>query len=113
MQYTNSKPGRGETRYWAFVGHGRSPSKHFIILAEVVVEKIRWDYENDYDIYECRFVDIFADSQNSYEKGDTTIVDYPWQLQSTLQQAQALTISTLFKQGAEGFLDSTPPFVED
>lgn len=108
MQYTNSKPSRGETRYWSFIGESREGK--VILLLKVEVQDVRWDYENEYDTYECKVLEIIVDSLGDYTSGSSVIVDFPWQMQKTLNQAQTLMLYGVLEKGTEVFFSSAPPF---
>lgn len=110
MQYTNSAPSRGETRYWSFIGHGSRPANHDILVLKVKVKDIKWDYENEYDVYYCVIEEIIVDARGAYDIGDNVIVDYAWELQETLRQAQSLMLEVLFEKGVDAFFDSKAPF---
>lgn len=108
MQYTNSKPSRGETRYWSFIGESREG--RVILLLKVEVQDIRWDYENEYDTYECKVLEIVVDSLGDYTSGSSVIVDFPWQMQKTLKQAQTLLIDIPLSKGVGAFFEDAAPF---
>lgn len=109
MQYTNSNPARGEERYWSFIGV-EDAFDRVILLLKVKVDNIRWDYDNEYDTYECEVLDVVIDNRNDSTKGNTVIVDQPWQLQKTLKQAQSLLIDVIFGKGVNAFFDRKAPF---
>ena len=108
IKLINSKPSRGEIRYWAFAG--QSIQGAVIVLLKVKIDNIKWDYENEYDIYYCKALDVIVDSLGDYTKGSSVIVDYSWQMQKTEEQARLLLIHTVLTKGQQAFFYKDPPF---
>jgi hypothetical protein len=91
----------GEIRYWAF----RDPSGQFY-LEKVKCLRTTYDKENGHYIYRCELQSPVSTFRLGMKPGYNTVIDYAWQLQKTLEDAQKLLIIGTLKEA--DFLTSKP-----
>lgn len=101
MKPVDDKPGRGEIRYWVHIGYGA------IYFVKCEVLDIKWDYENEYDVFRCkRLKEIIKTTKVS----DVFTIDYAWELQPKIEQAYHLLFMGIFSDNKNFFFQEKAPF---
>ena len=104
MKLVDEKPARGETRYWAHLGYG-----DIIYLIKCEVLDIKWDYDNEYDVFKCKKLKEVVKSPPPGVSQVFT-VDFAWELQPTLEQAIHLLFMGIFSGDKDFFFRQRAPF---
>lgn len=103
--FTKEKPKtgkkNGEVRYWAF----RDATDRFY-LNKVKCLRTRYDGEAGYYVYDCELLEPVSEFRIGMKPGFKLTIDYAWQLQKTLEDAQRLLIISALKDAI--FFTSKP-----
>jgi len=86
--FTKSIPKLKEERYWTFVDYDGRPS-----IAKVKTLRRWYDKVNKATVTKVKVID---DIFGKFRKGAKIVIDYPWQLQKTLEDAMRVMIIAIF-----------------
>lgn len=94
-----------EERYWCFV----TTANTVMIMLKVRVIRRYKDKENNVYVMKCIIIETFPGIKNeAYKIGNIVRLDFPWQLQKTLEDARRVMIMGIFKARDAFFYDQPP-----
>lgn len=101
--FTKSMPELKEERYWIFIDSKGAPS-----ITKVEITRRWYDKVNKSNVIK---VNVIENIFGSFHKGMRLSIDYPWQLQKTLEDARKVMIlATLSSKGIDSFFYDQPPW---
>jgi hypothetical protein len=101
--FTKSIPELKEERYWIFIDSKGAPS-----IAKVKTIRRWYDKTSKTNITE---VDVIENIFGGFHKGMRLNIDFPWQLQKTLEDAMKVMILAIFSsRGADSFFWNEAPW---
>ncbi len=96
--YNKDVPEKDDIVYWTNV------LGYIVAIVKCKVVETEWDEDNEYEITRLNNIKNIAGKAVSH-----FIVDYPWQLQKTLEDAKRIAIIGIFKS-KYSFLHQIPPW---